>query len=1058
MSVFTKTITAAEDATAAVHLFSEDQVTYLISVAGGDTFVGELVMEYAVQADTPFWRRIDTWSGSYGAGTIASGTYVNDVGPNVFVRIRCRSYSGDNATATLTEVDTIDTTSQLIKGRVLGYGGSTLAEFREDGIYSGRGGNLNVVCNQLTASSINVTGDGVLLSDYLSVAAAVTALGGNKRGLIIDASQNVSENTTVPENITLKFTNGNILTIDNGFTLTIQGDVQSDGIIQIFDDTPGGSVVFDGGSIREVYPEWWGATPYADGASSSAAIQSAVDAVPSGGIVRFTDVYLTDAAITITKPVEWHGSQNGYSTGIVADTSLPTTDDMVAINTATATADGIVLIRHIKLASLEWSITGATKANPCVVTIPGHSFSNGEKVRIDYVGGMTELNGNLYTVANKTSTTIELSGVDSSSYGTFTSGGSARAGGGRHRINVMVDATHTMNRLVVDESQILCDGDGYAIFCDNEDGDDPIGPYHISIRDNKIRQGIKFLGVGDSVEIHGNIISGPNRGIWIKNLDSSDGFGASSNLRIIANNITSYGGAIKLVTPRNFIIEGNNIEQTDTDNFLGKTITGITKANPAVVTAASHGFSNEDYVFISGVHGMLEVNGRSFVAAAVTTNTFELESEPYVMTFATRANPCVVTAAGHGFSDGDKVRFYSVSGMTELNGNIYTVANSTATNFELSGVDSSAYTTYTSGGYARASIDSSAYTTYVSGGIASVDDSCIDVYKHNYVGLDFSGNATYNTTSASNSLAARAYGTIRNNKIEVATPGYGNVIKVTKSTDISIDQNYLAAGSVSTYADISGITQANPAVVTTSTAHGLTTGERVYIAGVSGMGEVNNLFFIATVLTTTTFQLTGINSTGYGAYTADGQVTRPSYWGSCIAINDCDHVDIDKLVTLISAPTQSRITIGEGAKNTFIGQHDGYITSANTAIIDYGLGTKGIWKDVAFSSGYDNYSVSFASCQYMKKRDGTVEFVGALAPSDSKIDAGDELFIMPVGYRTDLDNTFICPVEKDSAAAEFCVVRYIYDVTPGAIWAASTITTTTLYMGINNISYYSADV
>lgn len=58
-----------------------------------------------------------------------------------------------------------------------------------------------------------------------------------------------------------------------------------------------------------------------------------------------------------------------------------------------------------------------------------------------------------------------------------------------------------------------------------------------------------------------------------------------------------------------------------------KVITGITQANPAVVTSNSHGYSNGDYVDISEVVGMTQVNGRRFIAANVATNTFELTDE-----------------------------------------------------------------------------------------------------------------------------------------------------------------------------------------------------------------------------------------------------------------------------------------------------------------------------------------------------------------------------------------------------------------------------------------------
>ena len=54
------------------------------------------------------------------------------------------------------------------------------------------------------------------------------------------------------------------------------------------------------------------------------------------------------------------------------------------------------------------------------------------------------------------------------------------------------------------------------------------------------------------------------------------------------------------------------------------TITGATQADPVVITAAAHGYSNGQDVFISGVSGMTEINGRWFRVANQTTNTFEL--------------------------------------------------------------------------------------------------------------------------------------------------------------------------------------------------------------------------------------------------------------------------------------------------------------------------------------------------------------------------------------------------------------------------------------------------
>lgn len=57
------------------------------------------------------------------------------------------------------------------------------------------------------------------------------------------------------------------------------------------------------------------------------------------------------------------------------------------------------------------------------------------------------------------------------------------------------------------------------------------------------------------------------------------------------------------------------------------TITGITQANPGVVTAAAHGFENGDVVVIEDVVGMTEVNDLHFTVANKATNTFELKTQ-----------------------------------------------------------------------------------------------------------------------------------------------------------------------------------------------------------------------------------------------------------------------------------------------------------------------------------------------------------------------------------------------------------------------------------------------
>ena len=81
-------------------------------------------------------------------------------------------------------------------------------------------------------------------------------------------------------------------------------------------------------------------------------------------------------------------------------------------------------------------------------------------------------------------------------------------------------------------------------------------------------------------------------------------------------------------------------------------------------------------------------------------------TESATITGATQANPIVITASNK-FKEGQQVTIASVGGMTELNGNVYTVRNPSATNFELYDTDgttaidgTSGHTSYTSGGTA----------------------------------------------------------------------------------------------------------------------------------------------------------------------------------------------------------------------------------------------------------------------------------------------------------------------------------------------------------------------
>lgn len=89
----------------------------------------------------------------------------------------------------------------------------------------------------------------------------------------------------------------------------------------------------------------------------------------------------------------------------------------------------------------------------------------------------------------------------------------------------------------------------------------------------------------------------------------------------------------------------------------------------------------------------------------------------------------------------------------------------------------------------------------------------------------------------------------------------------------------VAVGTAATKA-ITAATKANPAVLT-STAHGLASGDAVKIAGVLGMTELNGLTAVVNVLTANTFELLGVDSTGYGTYVSGGTAAPITFSNMC---------------------------------------------------------------------------------------------------------------------------------------------------------------------------------
>jgi len=164
------------------------------------------------------------------------------------------------------------------------------------------------------------------------------------------------------------------------------------------------------------------------------------------------------------------------------------------------------------------------------------------------------------------------------------------------------------------------------------------------------------------------------------------------------------------------------------------------QANDRVTIGATR-----DYSVSFSASGESAVGNKTF-----EYSVFEVSSTETLITGATQANPVVVTASGHGLSNGQKVAIKSVGGMTEISDRIFTVANVTASTFELqddnsTNIDGTGFTAYTGGGTAAQATELTAHVKrlFAAGGAGDFgafgSDTIASLTSGNHVELYISG-------------------------------------------------------------------------------------------------------------------------------------------------------------------------------------------------------------------------------------------------------------------------------------------------------------------------------
>lgn len=230
------------------------------------------------------------------------------------------------------------------------------------------------------------------------------------------------------------------------------------------------------------------------------------------------------------------------------------------------------------------TITAITKANPGVMTIAAHGFSNGDWLWLESIGGMTQLNSRFVKVANKTTDTFELQDVDgnninTTSYTTYTSGGSAS------RIFELATDYLEEDLRVIKYTQSA----------------DIMTLCHPDYQEADLSRTQHYAWALDTIN-------------WDPEIDFPTACAGTPTTA--GTNTYEY-----IITA----VARETAEESLAGVQATKTITGITQANPGVVTSASHGYSNGDELDLESIVGMTELNGMRVRVANKAANTYELQ-------------------------------------------------------------------------------------------------------------------------------------------------------------------------------------------------------------------------------------------------------------------------------------------------------------------------------------------------------------------------------------------------------------------------------------------------
>lgn len=269
---------------------------------------------------------------------------------------------------------------------------------------------------------------------------------------------------------------------------------------------------------------------------------------------------------------------------------------------------GQVLLNYPGATSLQ--ITGITNANPCIVTVNNSALipETGEgfpfpEIYIQGAVGMTELNGRCFLATNISGNSFEITDInnnpiDSTSYGTYNSGGQVNPTSS----GLLPYGTSNLSNIKFSQS-----GDVLTLTCTGY-------PVYQITRGSTGSGTTLAIGFTVAIANLGGEVANCVVGAQLSSVNAGD-----DTWRYCVTGVLENG---EETTP--LIVKQS----------ANWTITGITKANPCVITITSSGtpvLYNGDQIYLAGIVGMTQLNGGYFNIASIsgTTITIDVDATGY---------------------------------------------------------------------------------------------------------------------------------------------------------------------------------------------------------------------------------------------------------------------------------------------------------------------------------------------------------------------------------------------------------------------------------------------